>query len=148
MAGERTAANHRQWRPENLVTPCLSRFDPYSTFIGRLRITMLRTAVSAGFGCQARRSMRRMVLVPHRLTGVVSQPPRTINYKSGLRFLSSEAPKDGAKQEKAKPAEDENAIVLTPGEKVVAASRLTMWGGAAVFAAVCAYYIGRELIPT
>jgi hypothetical protein len=108
---------------------------------------MLRTAVSARFGCQARRSMRRMVLIPHRLTGVVTQPPQTIKYKSGLRFLSSEAPK-GAKQEKAKLAEDENAIVLTPGEKVVAASRLTMWGGAAVFAAVCAYYIGRELIPT
>lgn len=111
---------------------------------------MLRKAVSAGISCQARRSVRRIVLVPYRLTGiVVSQPPQARDYKGSLRCLSSEAPKeDGAKQEKTKPAEDENAIVLTPGEKVVAASRLTLWGGAAVFAAVCAYYIGRELIPT
>lgn len=39
-------------------------------------------------------------------------------------------------------------IVLTPGEKVVAATRLTMWAGIAVFACACAYYIGAELIPT
>ena len=111
---------------------------------------MLRTAVSAGVSFQARRSVRRIALGSHRLTGiVVSQPSRASDYKGGLRCLSSEAPKkDGAKQANSNPAEDENAIVLTPGEKVVAASRLTLWGGAAVFAAVCAYYIGRELIPT
>ena len=39
-------------------------------------------------------------------------------------------------------------IVLTPGEQVAAASRLTMWGGIFLFASVCAYYIGKELIPT
>ena len=39
-------------------------------------------------------------------------------------------------------------IVLTPGQKVVAGTRLTMWAGIAVFASVCAYYIGKELIPT
>ena len=38
--------------------------------------------------------------------------------------------------------------VLTPGEKVKAASRLGMWTGAAVLASFCAYYIGRELFPT
>jgi len=39
-------------------------------------------------------------------------------------------------------------VVLTPGEKVVAATRLTMWAGIAAFACACAYYIGAELIPT
>lgn len=51
-------------------------------------------------------------------------------------------------------SDDKNAedptkeIVLTPGEKVVVASRLTMWAGIAVFASFCAYYIIRELLPT
>ena len=66
----------------------------------------------------------------------------------GRRFLSSESPKGDAKQSNQNNPDDENSIMLTPGEKVVAASRLTMWAGAAVFAAVCAFYIGRELIPT
>ena len=39
-------------------------------------------------------------------------------------------------------------IVLTPGEQVVVASRLVMWTGIAAFGAVCASYIGKELIPT
>ncbi|KAL7542449.1 hypothetical protein ACHAXR_011787 [Thalassiosira sp. AJA248-18] len=39
-------------------------------------------------------------------------------------------------------------IVLTPGEKVVAGTRLFFWAGALSFASVCAYYIGKELIPT
>jgi len=57
-----------------------------------------------------------------------------------LRAFSSEA----GDKKKA----DTKEIVLTPGEKVVAASRLTMWAGIAVFAGFCAYYIGRELLPT
>lgn len=39
-------------------------------------------------------------------------------------------------------------IMLTPGEKVVAGTRLFVWAGAAAFASVCAYYIGKELLPT
>lgn len=39
-------------------------------------------------------------------------------------------------------------IMLTPGEKVVAGTRLTMWVMAGAFASVCAYYILKELIPT
>ena len=47
------------------------------------------------------------------------------------------------------PAEgDSSEIVLTPGEKVVAGTRLTMWAGIACFAAACAYYVGKELLPT
>lgn len=62
-----------------------------------------------------------------------------------LRALSSDAGKD--KTDKKEEA-DTKEIVLTPGEKVVVASRLAMWAGIAAFAAVCAFYIGKELIPT
>lgn len=44
--------------------------------------------------------------------------------------------------------DDTKEIVLTPGEQVVAASRLTMWAGIFGFAVACAYFIGKELIPT
>ena len=44
--------------------------------------------------------------------------------------------------------DDTKEIVLTPGQTVVAASRLTMWVGIFGFACACAYYIGRELFPT
>ena len=39
-------------------------------------------------------------------------------------------------------------IVLTPGEQVVAVTRLSVWAGVFCFACACAYYIGKELIPT
>jgi import inner membrane translocase subunit TIM21 len=41
-----------------------------------------------------------------------------------------------------------NEIILTPGEKVVVGTRLTIWAAALVFAGACAYYIGRELFPS
>lgn len=62
---------------------------------------------------------------------------------SRLRLLSSESKKPPAEE-----AAQTKEIVMTPGEKVAAASRLTMWGGIGVFAAICAYYIGAELMPT
>jgi len=43
---------------------------------------------------------------------------------------------------------ENNEIILTPGEKVVVGTRLTLWAGALVFAGACAYYIGRELFPS
>ena len=49
---------------------------------------------------------------------------------------------------KQQPTSDSNEIVLTPGETVVAVSRLTMWAGIAAFAVACGYYIAMELIPT
>lgn len=60
------------------------------------------------------------------------------------RALSSE----GKKKAKGEEEEMTQEIVLTPGEKVVAGTRLTMWAAAAALASVCAYYIGKELIPT
>lgn len=65
------------------------------------------------------------------------------------RCLSSESNQQSKQKAEGTKEEDPGSeIVLTPGEKVVAASRLTMWGGIFAFACVCAYYIGRELIPT
>jgi len=68
----------------------------------------------------------------------------------GYRFLSSGNAKESAneKGKAEKNGEEETQIVLTPGQKVVAASRLTMWAGIFAFASVCAYYIGKELVPT
>jgi import inner membrane translocase subunit TIM21 len=67
------------------------------------------------------------------------------------RALSSQANKkeDAPKKEGDNATDEEtNAIVLTPGQKVVAASRLGMWAGILGFASICAYYIAKELIPT
>jgi hypothetical protein len=63
------------------------------------------------------------------------------------RALSSEA-KDPKKEGADKDGSDTKEIVMTPGEQVAAASRVTMWFGISIFASVCAYYIGKELIPT
>ena len=56
------------------------------------------------------------------------------------------------KQQSSETAGDDDEtskeIVLTPGQKVVAATRLGMWLGIAVFASGCAYFIAKELFPT
>jgi len=68
----------------------------------------------------------------------------------GVRLLSSNT--NGNQKQKAKTGEGDEPmsqeIVLTPGEKVVVGSRLFFWSGAFAFASVCAFYIGRELLPT
>jgi hypothetical protein len=76
------------------------------------------------------------------------------------RALSSNSSNDGQKSadknqqgsedgtKKGSEEDPGSELVLTPGEKVVAYSRLGMWGGIAVFAGFCAYYIGKELFPT
>ena len=63
------------------------------------------------------------------------------------RAFSSEGG-SGDKKTNTESEEDRNELVLTPGQKVVAAGRLTMWTGIAVFAGFCAFYIIRELMPT
>lgn len=72
-----------------------------------------------------------------------------------VRSLSSNAGGEGDKKADAKSAEGgadgedaKHEIVLTPGQKVVAGTRLTMWAGIFCFATACAYYIGKELLPT
>ena len=68
------------------------------------------------------------------------------------RAFSSGDKKTGAEKEGGdgdpKDGSEETQIVLTPGQKVVAYSRLSMWAVVFAFASVCAYYIGRELFPT
>ena len=72
-----------------------------------------------------------------------------------FRLLSTDGGSDGdKKQQGTNKANDPNEeemtqeIVLTPGEQVVAASRLGVWAAVGMFALACAYYIGKELIPT
>ena len=64
---------------------------------------------------------------------------------SQWRCLSEESK---TKQKKEDETSDSKEIVLTPGEQVVAATRLGMWGGIFAFACVCGYYIVKELLPT
>lgn len=79
---------------------------------------------------------------------------RTRPVAAALRSLSSQKETGGRQQQQQQNAggagaEGESAeLVLTPGEKVVAGTRLFFWAGALSFAGVCAYYIGKELIPT
>lgn len=71
--------------------------------------------------------------------------------RNAYRALSSDTSSKQEKSEGASKAEDgsdETQIVLTPGQKVVAYSRLGMWSGILAFACACAYYIGRELFPS
>ncbi|KAK1748957.1 mitochondrial import inner membrane translocase subunit Tim21 [Skeletonema marinoi] len=70
-----------------------------------------------------------------------------------VRSMASSSSSSGEKKasEKANVDSEEatsSEIVLTPGEKVVVGSRLFFWSGVFAFASVCAYYIGKELIPT
>lgn len=66
----------------------------------------------------------------------------------GLRSLSSQSKEEPPKNNDGGSDPETTEIVLTPGQKVAAASRLTMWAGIFTFACACAYFIGKELIPT
>jgi len=67
-----------------------------------------------------------------------------------VRNLSSKPPKPsgGDKSSSTGNGENSSEMILTPGQKVVAGTRLTLWGGAFCFAAACAFFIGKELMPT
>jgi import inner membrane translocase subunit TIM21 len=67
------------------------------------------------------------------------------------RYFSDKKSSTDQSEERQDPNADgsnRNDIVLTPGQKVVAGTRLTLWAGALLFAGTCAYYIGKELLPT
>ena len=76
------------------------------------------------------------------------------NFKSmTIRASSSSTEKKDTTQSQSTSSESQTEptsqeIVLTPGEKVVVGTRLFFWAGAFAFASVCAYYIGKELLPT
>ena len=65
-----------------------------------------------------------------------------------LRTLSSKAKEEPPKKKSGEEDDETKEIVLTPGETVVAVSRLGLWAGIFAYACACAFYIGRELIPT
>lgn len=73
---------------------------------------------------------------------------RPTPWRRTLRALSSDTQKPQNDKSQTEDGESTKDIVLTPGEKVVVAGRLSLWLGVGAFAAVCAYYIGKELIPT
>ena len=60
---------------------------------------------------------------------------------------SSNTNKDSNKTDSQKDPNND-ALVLTPGQKVVAGTRLTLYASAFLFGSFCLYYIAKELIPT
>jgi import inner membrane translocase subunit TIM21 len=71
--------------------------------------------------------------------------------KPSQRCLSGKAqpPPPGANAKAGTPGDDTTSeIVLTPGQKVVAGTRLTMYLGFLGLGSVCAYFIGKELFPS
>ena len=115
---------------------------------------------SAAFGL--RHGSRLVVLASNRPSSSTMMAkmaqPRTLLLRQDLqksshwRVMSSQAKSnDDPPKEEGKAGgdnDDTKEIVLTPGQKVVAASRLGMWAGIFGFACACAYFIGKELIPT
>jgi import inner membrane translocase subunit TIM21 len=81
----------------------------------------------------------RSLNVTHKITSNALIP------RNHLRAFSSNT---NSKKDKNADGEDRTDLVLTPGQKVVAGTRLTIWGGVVVFASFCLYYIGKELFPT
>jgi import inner membrane translocase subunit TIM21 len=112
---------------------------------------MLRSAASLGLrhGSRLASSRKTVVLrVLERNQPGLLRPTYSMG-ASPWRTFASQAKKDPPKEEKSSGDDDETSeLVLTPGQKVVAVSRLGLWAGVAAFALACAYYIGRELIPT
>ena len=108
---------------------------------------MLRSAASLGLRHGSRLASSRKTVLLRVLEQ--NQPgllrPTYSMGSSPWRTFASQSPKE----KKSSGDDDETSeLVLTPGQKVVAASRLSLWAGVAAFALACAYFIGRELIPT
>jgi import inner membrane translocase subunit TIM21 len=91
---------------------------------------------------------RYAVRILPRNNHLLSKKELGVRGSTNWRAFSSQAKADPPKKEGGEGDGDSKEIVLTPGQKVVAASRLGMWAGIFGFAFACAYYIGRELIPT
>eukprot|EP00531_Pseudo-nitzschia_arenysensis_P008578 CAMPEP_0116135052 /NCGR_PEP_ID=MMETSP0329-20121206/10985_1 /TAXON_ID=697910 /ORGANISM="Pseudo-nitzschia arenysensis, Strain B593" /LENGTH=249 /DNA_ID=CAMNT_0003629827 /DNA_START=121 /DNA_END=870 /DNA_ORIENTATION=- len=109
-------------------------------------MSMLRQASILGLRQASRLkqspALSRALLLDGRQHAVSRQVLPPVFSNIGLRPLSSQ-------KEKATDGDEETKeIVLTPGQKVAAASRVTMWAGIFGFACACAYFIGKELFPT
>jgi len=112
--------------------------------IGTYSVASTRMAPLSGLS-HLQSSTRFQVTVVPALYGLNSLAVRSLSSSAGGGEGDK---KTEAKKSTEDGGEDENAIVLTPGQKVVAGTRLTMWAGIFCFATACAYYIGKELLPT
>ncbi len=70
--------------------------------------------------------------------------------RQGILLLRkfSDKPPGGGEKSKEIPNEERTDIVLTPGQKVVAGTRLTMYLGMMAAGLTCLYFTVRELMPT
>jgi len=139
-----SAGRFRQLRPTSLS--CVARTPQQQRSTGTATTT---TALSVLFSPAGRNSLA----APPYCGGYSLRATTTTAIRAlatGSSSGSSAGKKEGGGGGENSDGDDTNnkEIVLTPGEKVVAASRLTLWAGIAAFASVCAYYIGSELIPT
>lgn len=119
------------------------------------RISSIRL-VSIKSSCQ--RSFSNQVSFP--LTRVrVSNTAKKTCRPSSMTILQTPARRTLSSNNNSKPPppkgesgagaeETTQELVLTPGQKVVAGTRLTMYAGMFALAGICAYYIGKELLPT
>jgi len=88
------------------------------------------------------------VLASSTTVATSSSSTATSHSAIAVRSLSSSGEKKTGEGETSGGDPESTEIVLTPGQKVVAGTRLTMWAGIFCFATACAYYIGKELLPT
>mmetsp|Transcript_24297 Transcript_24297/g.59505 ORF Transcript_24297/g.59505 Transcript_24297/m.59505 type:complete len:249 (+) Transcript_24297:41-787(+) len=110
---------------------------------------MLRSAASLTLRHSRRAVNSSLLQDMSRSNYLLSQSQLRARSSNFLRTLSTKAKEEPPKKKGGKEGDDDpNEIVLTPGETVVAVSRLGLWAGIFGFACACAYYIGRELIPT
>mmetsp|Transcript_19956 Transcript_19956/g.34005 ORF Transcript_19956/g.34005 Transcript_19956/m.34005 type:complete len:272 (+) Transcript_19956:231-1046(+) len=121
---------------------------------GRTSLSSLRLGSLPSKTMQSRSLGSFAVTAQHRF-GTLTKANITKYQRPNLavRSMASSSSSSGEKKasEKANVNSEEatsSEIVLTPGEKVVVGSRLFFWSGVFAFASVCAYYIGKELIPT
>ena len=80
--------------------------------------------------------------------GLRGRPVVVSTASNHWRMMSSQSESKDSNKKQTSGDEETSEIVLTPGQKVVAATRLSMWAGILVFATGCAYFIGKELMPT
>eukprot|EP00542_Grammatophora_oceanica_P021653 CAMPEP_0194050386 /NCGR_PEP_ID=MMETSP0009_2-20130614/35009_1 /TAXON_ID=210454 /ORGANISM="Grammatophora oceanica, Strain CCMP 410" /LENGTH=276 /DNA_ID=CAMNT_0038696989 /DNA_START=17 /DNA_END=847 /DNA_ORIENTATION=+ len=128
--------HHQRWH--------IPRPSAYST----LRTTPLATTT--------RRSTTPSATLPHRLASYRRHVPiaslslpttkQSRWFAEGGDTSSKQKPPSGQADNDASSTED--ALVLTPGQKVAAASRLGMWLGVGALVVTCGYFIARELLPT
>lgn len=119
---------------------------------GRTSLSSLRLGSLPNNAVQSR-SVGSLALTAQHRFGSLTKASIIMKCRPNITGRSMASSTSGEKKTSEKAHADgeeatSNEIVLTPGEKVVVGTRLFFWAGAFAFASVCAYYIGKELIPT